>query len=135
MIDRETGWYFTPTSIKAVVVRGHEILLCRNPRDEWELPGGWPDRHDHSLEDTVRREVFEESGLIVDVHELLTARLFRVVEDSPVVLVVFRAAAATGSQPIGSHEHSAVAFFPGDCLPDAFPDVYRSAVKIALDRS
>lgn len=133
MIDRETGWYFTPTSVKAVVIRRHEVLLCRNPRDEWELPGGWPDRQDQSLEDTVRREVFEESGLTVEVGELLTARLFHVVKDSPVVLVVFRATVATQSRPIESREHSAVAFFSGDALPDALPDVYRAAVKIALD--
>lgn len=133
MFDRETGWYFTPASIKAVVIRGHEILLCRNPRDEWELPGGWPGRQDHSLEDTIRREVFEESGLTIDVHELLTASLFRVAEDSPVVLVIFRATVTTESKPIGSREHSAVTFFPQDSLPDALPDVYHSAVKIALN--
>ena len=29
-----------PVSVKGVVVRANRVLLLRNERDEWELPGG-----------------------------------------------------------------------------------------------
>jgi 8-oxo-dGTP pyrophosphatase MutT (NUDIX family) len=29
-----------PVSVKGVVVRDDRVLLLRNERDEWELPGG-----------------------------------------------------------------------------------------------
>ena len=29
-----------PVSIKGVVIRGDKVILLRNERDEWELPGG-----------------------------------------------------------------------------------------------
>ncbi len=131
MIDRDTGWYFAPASIKAVVVRGGEVLLCRNSRDEWELPGGWPDRQDLFLEETLRREVLEETGLNVHIDRLLTSCLFRPTKESSVVLVIFQATAAGDGQPVESFEHSAVAFFPFNDLPTALPEAYRSAVELA----
>ncbi len=50
MIDRDTGWYFMATSIKGIVIDpSGRVLLGRNPRNEWELPGGWPDLADDGL--------------------------------------------------------------------------------------
>lgn len=132
VIDRETGWYFTPTSIKAIALRSNEVLLCRNPRDEWELPGGWPDRQDHSLEDTLRREVYEESGLSVAVRDVVACTLFQVTSEASVVLVIFRADVVGDSPPVPSSEHSAAAFFPVDRLPAGVPDVYANAIGLAV---
>lgn len=62
------------------------MLLCRNPRDEWELPGGWPDRDDRTLADTVIREVREECGIEVTVGDVVHAETLRFGDD-PVVIV------------------------------------------------
>ena len=32
--------YRLPVSVKAVILRGDTIVLLKNERDEWELPGG-----------------------------------------------------------------------------------------------
>ena len=56
MIDGETGWYFIHTSVKVAIFNGAKTLLALNPRDEWELVGGWPTADDESLEETARRE-------------------------------------------------------------------------------
>jgi len=40
--NRSMGFqpHLFPVSVKGVVVRDGRVLLLRNERDEWELPGG-----------------------------------------------------------------------------------------------
>ena len=53
-----------PVSAKAILVVDDRVLLARNHRDEWELPGGAARRGrpdvGESLEDAVVRELAEE---------------------------------------------------------------------------
>lgn len=56
--------------VSGLVVRDGKVLLIRRRnepfRDHWSLPGGGVEPGEH-LRDAVRREVFEETGLHVDV--------------------------------------------------------------------
>ncbi|WP_281887511.1 NUDIX hydrolase [Paenibacillus sp. YYML68] len=55
----------------AVLLHEGRVLLHRAPRDAfWSLPGGRVELMELSS-DTVRRELLEELGVNVDVHELL----------------------------------------------------------------
>src|SRR5437899_2943747 len=47
-----------PISIKGVVVRDGKVLLLRNERDEWELPGGRIEVGE-TPEECVAREIHE----------------------------------------------------------------------------
>ncbi|TDV48801.1 NUDIX domain-containing protein [Actinophytocola oryzae] len=130
MIDEKTGWYFVHASVKAVVVDDGSVLLCRTHRDDWELPGGWPDRADRTLADTVVREVREECGIEVTAGDVIHADLFRV-GDNPVVIVVL---VATPTRPYSlthSVEHRETRFFPTAELPSPLPPVYRDAIRKA----
>lgn len=54
------------------VTRGSEVVFVRQYRHAvgevtLELPAGQMNRHDHSLEDTARRELLEEAGYASDV--------------------------------------------------------------------
>lgn len=133
MIDAATGWYATPTSVKAVVLDDTgRVLLGLNPRGEWELPGGWPDADDATLEDTARREVAEESGLDVTVDGFVTALLHRGTGGlPPVALIVVRARVVGRTSLTTSDEHSRMEFFDVDGLPIPLPDVYRSVIARA----
>lgn len=120
-----------PVTLKAVVVCERGVLLCRNPREEWELPGGWPDRTDTGVADTLRREVAEECGIPVQVHEVLDAELLHIADRS-VAVVMFAASCSPEVRPRTSAEHSQVRFFLASDLPDRLPGVYRRGIHRAL---
>ena len=134
VIESASGWYVTPTSVKAVVFDGGgQVLLGRNPAGHWELPGGWPEPGDATLEETARREVAEESGLHVRVAGLVTACLHRGPGGvDPVALVVLAATAEPGGAPVASEEHSSMAFFPTAALPQPLAASYRQAITLAV---
>ncbi|MFB6295039.1 MAG: NUDIX domain-containing protein [Candidatus Nanohaloarchaea archaeon] len=64
---------------RAVVVNDGEILILQNADDDpsehargkWEAPGGFIEDHDDHEQAAVEREVYEETGLDVDVVETL----------------------------------------------------------------
>lgn len=58
-------------TVKGVCVGadGH-VLLCRNHRGGWELPGGWP-QVGELFQDCVERELREETGLQIAVDRVL----------------------------------------------------------------
>ncbi len=63
---------FTEPGVRALVVRGNEIVLVRHRGGlfPWGLPGGGVKPHE-SLEKAVRREVWEEAGCKVRIERLL----------------------------------------------------------------
>lgn len=59
----------------AVISRGDRVLFLRQPhRDGWSLPGGLLDRGERAA-DAVVREVFEETGLRIEVGIPLTCQV------------------------------------------------------------
>ncbi|MCA8116773.1 NUDIX domain-containing protein [Burkholderia cepacia] len=77
-----------PLSAKAIVRDGRSVLFLRNPRDEWELPGGWPEAGE-SLEETVAREVREECGIVASAIRYVASRSCEVVPGKRVLIVCF----------------------------------------------
>jgi 8-oxo-dGTP pyrophosphatase MutT (NUDIX family) len=122
-----------PVSVKGVCgdVQGR-VLLCRNHRGEWELPGGRPQRGE-VFADTLCRELREEAGLEVDVGPLLDVRALEAVPGRWVDIVAFACELKDPvATPVVSDEHSEVAFRgPGQLRPGELADVYRELIRRA----
>lgn len=117
--------------MKGVVLDGTEVLLARNHRDEWELPGGRPEA-DETPRDAVVREVAEEAGLTVRVDAAVHVEEFEVVPGRWVTIQAFRCRPAGARAVSASDEHAAVGWFAVDALPLELPAVYRRAIAGAL---
>ena len=125
-----------PISIKGVLIHDGRVLLLLNERGEWDLPGGRPDAgEDHRA--TLRREVQEETGLIVDVRAPLGEHLFEVLPGRFVRIVVFVCHLTTDSGAVLSAEHLEARWLPLEQLGDGMieghrlPEGYLAAVRRA----
>jgi 8-oxo-dGTP pyrophosphatase MutT (NUDIX family) len=118
-----------PVSIKGVVVRDGRVLLLRNERDEWELPGGKLDLGEDPRSCVVR-EIAEEVGWTVTAGPILDAWQYHIRDGIDVVVVTY------GCQPSGDHgepvaspEHTEVGVFTEmQASALRMPDGYRKSI-------
>lgn len=98
-----------PVSVKGVVLDEDDgVLLGMNDRDEWELLGGRLEPGE-SPEEAVRREIYEEAGLLVCPDKLLRAWMFEPVPGADVLILTYGCSLESG-RVRGSQEHSHVRF-------------------------
>jgi ADP-ribose pyrophosphatase YjhB (NUDIX family) len=125
-----------PVSIKGVCLDpDRRVLLCRNWRAEWELPGGRPEigeRFDRCLE----REVVEETGLVVEALYVIDAYAFEVQKDAWVDIVVYGCRLDASDAPVASAEHQGVLFLDSSViLPGQLAEGYAQAIAQWCGRS
>ena len=86
-----------PTSVKSLIFDDKRVLLIKNERDEWDLPGGKIEKNDNVIE-TLVREVKEELNLTIDNYNILQAKkhLFRRQE----IIVIVYYSKITNNEPI-----------------------------------
>ncbi|WP_051265127.1 NUDIX domain-containing protein [Nakamurella lactea] len=126
-------------SAKGIVLRryadgGFRVLLARNPRGEWELPGGRPEAGE-SERTAVAREVTEETGQLVWVDQLVD-RFDLVIPDiidtsgaPAVVEIAAYACHLAARRPLRlSAEHGQLAWLPVVALPDSVPAGYVAVI-------
>lgn len=103
-----------PVSVKSILIDDQRVLLIKNERDEWDLPGGKIEKNDNVIE-TLIKEVKEELNIIIDNYNILQAEkyLFRKQE----IIVVTYFSEITNEDPIIlSFENIDYQFFSYDKL-------------------
>jgi mutator protein MutT len=116
-----------PVSVKAVVVYERRVVLLKNERDEWELPGGKLELGENP-ENCVVREVEEELGIRVAVSRILDSWQYHIREGRDIVIVTY-ACLCTSSNVTKSPEHKEARWFPLEAVPGLrMPDGYKRSI-------
>ena len=107
-----------------------QILLLRHRfwrPGSWGLPSGYANRKE-TLENTLRREVREETGLDIEV-----TRYVRMVSGFQLRLEVsFLGTLSGGTLQLDPHEVIAAQFFSKDALPDGLLPSHREIIELAF---
>ncbi|SKA33969.1 ADP-ribose pyrophosphatase YjhB, NUDIX family [Enhydrobacter aerosaccus] len=126
-----------PVSIKGVLIDGGCVLLLRNARGEWDLPGGRPDTGE-DFPAALKREVCEETGLDVEVGPKVDEHLFEVIPGAVVRIVAYACRLTSGPAMRLSHEHLEARWIPvaelgeriaGYRLPAGYLGAIRQAIS------
>jgi len=118
-----------PVSVKGVVIRRDEVVLLRNERDEWELPGGKLEPWE-SPEDCVAREISEELNLQVTPSVLLDTWVYAMTAEVQVLIVTYGCRETDEVEATLSREHRQLQWFPLSQVPDLpMPEGYKASVR------
>lgn len=122
-----------PVSVKAVLLDPEQrVVLLKNERSEWELPGGKLESGEQPPE-VVERELAEELGLAVRCSGILDSWLYEVLPGREVLIVTYSASANSFDGLRYSEEHADVGRFSlaeVERLP--MPEGYRTSIRRAL---
>ncbi|MFH8987133.1 NUDIX domain-containing protein [Streptomyces sp. NPDC017940] len=124
-----------PVSVKGVALDTQgRVLLLKNEREEWELPGGRLEPDDPTPEVTVAREISEESGWSVKAGPLLDVWIYQPLPETlperRVVIITYGCTVLTpDAAPALSHEHKEIGLFAADEVPGlTMPDGYKQSI-------
>jgi len=118
-----------PTSIKGVLLVDRQVLLVKNSRDQWELPGGRIDEgEDHAQ--TVSREFAEELSLDVAIRAPIDSYLFEVIPGRHVFIVTYGCTLVGEFRPAISHEQTEHCLWQVERLSELnLPAGYRCSIE------
>jgi 8-oxo-dGTP pyrophosphatase MutT (NUDIX family) len=126
---RDNEAYRFPVSVKGVVIRGGKVILLRNEREEWELPGGKLEQAE-SPERCLAREIAEELQLVVEVESILDSWLYTIVPGVAVLVLTYGCVESSRAEPSLSSEHKELRWFPVSEIESLrMPEGYKASIK------
>lgn len=127
-LPRDNAAYRFPVSVKGIVVREDTVVLLRNRREEWELPGGKLEPGE-SPEECVAREIDEELGLDVVTASLVDSWVYDIAADTHVLVLTYGCAERSARAAVLSDEHSHFEWIPlSDVARLEMPDGYKRSI-------
>jgi 8-oxo-dGTP pyrophosphatase MutT (NUDIX family) len=127
--------------VKGVALDAHDrVLLLKNERNEWELPGGRLEigslneaaAADSSPQSALEREIREETGWEAQAGPLIDGGvwIYEPVPGHKILIVTYGCTVLTPEQPsVVSSEHKQLGMFTADEVPGlTMPEGYKQAV-------
>ncbi|HWP49165.1 MAG TPA: NUDIX domain-containing protein [Candidatus Limnocylindrales bacterium] len=128
-IPQDNQAYRFPVSVKGVIFRGPQVILLKNDRDEWELPGGKLESGE-TPQDCVKREIEEELGLVVDPGPILDSWVYHIYEGVDVLIVTYGCYPRPFSKIVLSPEHTEVGCFTLEEVKNLkMPEGYKKSIQ------
>lgn len=128
-LPRDNEAYRFPVSVKGVVIREGRVILLRNERDEWELPGGKLEVSE-SPEACLAREMAEELGLDVQPESLIASWVYTIVPGVDVLVVTYGCSEASHNEAVMSDEHKELRWFSLEDIDDLnMPEGYKRSIR------
>lgn len=124
-------------TVRAVIqdAAGRVLFVRRRDNGRWVMPAGSMEL-DETIEDALRREVWEEAGLTATALTLIAVyshpRYSAVTaygDPYQFVSFVFRVDSWEGDMVPDTDETTDAQFFAPDALPDNMPDLYRETIE------
>jgi len=129
LIPQDNKAYRFPVSVKGIVYQDGKIVLLKNEREEWELPGGKLELGE-TPEACVVREIEEELGLSCRIGPILDTWVYHIYEGVDVLIVTYGCYPEPFSQVTHSPEHKAVGMFtPEEITGLRMPQGYKDSIN------
>ena len=129
IISQDNSAYKFPVSVKGVIFQNGQVLLLKNERDEWELPGGKLELGEYP-EQCVVREIEEEVGLIVKIGPILDSWVYHIYKGVDVLILTYGCYSESFSKITHSAEHKAVGLFHvGETDKLKMPEGYKKSIQ------
>jgi 8-oxo-dGTP pyrophosphatase MutT (NUDIX family) len=126
---RDNDAYRFPVSVKGVVIRAEHVVLVRNRRDEWELPGGKLELGEEP-ERCVAREIEEELGLAVAAVAPIDAWVYSIAEGTHVLILSYGCMERSARDALLSAEHVELAWIAlADVGALRMPEGYKRSIE------
>ena len=118
-----------PVSVKGVVIRDGKVILLRNERDEWELPGGKLELSE-SPEQCLAREMAEELGLVIEPERILNSWIYTIVPGVDVLIVTYGCLESALDEAVLSDEHKELRWCPlAEIDALNMPEGYKASIR------
>jgi 8-oxo-dGTP pyrophosphatase MutT (NUDIX family) len=120
--------YRFPVSVKGIVVRDGAVVLVRNRRDEWELPGGKLELGE-SPERCVSREIEEELALDVEPSTLVDSWVYTITPGTHVLVLTYGCTERATRDAVLSREHTRLEWIALDeVVTLRMPEGYKTSI-------
>ncbi|KHE03269.1 MULTISPECIES: NUDIX hydrolase [Pantoea] len=119
-----------PVSIKGIVFLKNKVLLLKNERDEWELPGGKLEAGE-TPEACVIREIAEETQINSSIERIVDTWVYHV-NEVDVLIVTYLMHISNPEVGIMkvSHEHKEIGLFSTSQIGELnMPEGYKNSLK------
>ena len=128
-IPQDNRAYRFPVSVKGVVFQDANVVLLKNEREEWELPGGKLELGE-SPEGCVVREIEEELGLCVRIGPVLDTWVYHIHEGIDVLIITYGCYSHAFFKVKYSREHTGVGTFSLDEVRTlTMPEGYKKSIR------